>query len=409
MSEIRTIEKLLRQQSALASFGSFAFSESELQNILTEAARICAQSLSAPYAKICRYRAAQNDLLVEAGYGWQMGVTGSVVSQADESSTQGRAFVTGKPVTLEDISKNDTYSLPPFYAEHGIVATADVLIKGKGEPWGVLEIDSTTARAFDRHDIDFLTGFANVVAEAVATSERTATLCAAVKQMEALIVEKDRLLAERQGLLDEKEVLAEELQHRVRNNLQLVLGMLNQQIDESEGKDKEGVRAIARRVMSLARMYDHLLGNGLSRTIDFDQYLRSLCESLSDFQGPREFEVDLVCASEPNPLPLDLDLVTCLGIVVAEVVSNAYIHAFPERRGAITVSLARGASDAVLTIADDGVGFVEGRSSKRHGLGLVRRLMEQIGGVASVSADRGTRWTLAFPTSVERGVRDAAA
>jgi two-component sensor histidine kinase len=409
MTETRTIEKLLRQQAALASFGSFAFGESDLQKVLSEAARICAQSLSVPYAKICRYRAPQNDLLVEAGYGWHDGVAGCVVSPANETSTQGRAFVTGKPVILEDISANNGYSLPAFYAEHGIVATADVLIKGKGEAWGVLEIDSPTARAFDRHDIDFLTGFANVVAEAVATSERTATLRAAIEQMEALIVEKDRLLAERQGLLDEKEVLAEELQHRVRNNLQLVLGMLNQQIDQSEASDKEGIRAICRRVMSLGKLYDHLLGNGLSRTIDFDRYLRSLCESLRDFQGPRELEVVLSCEGQAEPLPLDLDLVTALGIVIAETVSNAYIHAFPGRKGTITATLARGAIGAVLTIADDGVGFHEAPSSKRHGLGLVRRLMEQIGGAVSVDSSRGTTWTIAFPTSVEGDMRTVAA
>jgi two-component sensor histidine kinase len=83
--------------------------------------------------------------------------------------------------------------------------------------------------------------------------------------------------------------------------------------------------------MSLAKIYDHLLGNGLSRTIDFDQYVRSLCDSLSAFQGNREFHVILICEGKANPLPLDLDSVTALGIVIAEIVSNAYIHAFPGR------------------------------------------------------------------------------
>jgi two-component sensor histidine kinase len=401
MTEMRTIEKLLRQQAALANFGSFAFGETDLRKVLTEAASICAQSLSVPYAKICRYRASDNDLLVEAGCGWHKGVVGNVVSPADESSTQGRAFVTGKPVILEDLSKNNSYTLPPFYTEHGVVATADVLIKGKGEPWGVLEVDSPTARAFDRHDIDFLTGFANVVAEAVATAGRTAALQAAVKQMEVLIVEKDRLLAERQGLLNEKDVLAEELQHRVRNNLQLILGMLNRQIDLGEDTGKEGMRAIARRVMSLAKIYDHLLGNGLSRTIDFDRYLRSLCESLRDFQESRAFDVALTCEGEAQPLLLDLDSVTALGIVVAEIISNAYLHAFPGRSGTIKVILTRSATGAILAIGDDGVGFVEPTSSKRHGLGLVRRLMQQIGGAVRVASDRGTKWTLAFPTTVD--------
>ena len=407
MTETRTIEKLLRQQAALANFGSFAFGEDDLQKILTEAAEICARSLSVPFAKICRYRAEHNDLLVEAGCGWNNGVIGCVVSSADETSTQGRAFVSGKPVILEDLSKNNSYALPSFYRDHNIVATADVLIKGKGGPWGVLEIDSTTARAFDQHDIDFLTGFANVIAEAVATSGRTTVLRTTIDQMRTLIVEKDRLLTERQALLLEKDVMAEELQHRVRNNLQLVSGMLRQQIDTNDGGPKEGLRSIAQRVMSLAKVYDHLLGNGLSRVVDFDRYTRSLCESLSAFQGAREFHVALTCEGAAEPLLLDLDSVTALGIVIAEIVSNAYIHAFPGRPGAIRVALTRSATGALLTIGDNGIGFVEPATSKRHGLGLVRRLMEQIDGAVRVVSDRGTTWTLAFPMAPERAVGPA--
>jgi two-component sensor histidine kinase len=393
----RTIEKLLRQQAALAKFGSFAFREDDLQKILNEAARVCAESLSVPFAKICRYRAANNDLLIEAGCGWRAGVVGYVVSPADESSTQGRAFVTGKPVTLDDVAKNKSYALPPFYAEHAIVATADVLVKGKGEAWGVLEVDSPVARKFDQHDIDFLTGFANVVAEAVNTAQRTAILRAAVEQMKALIVEKDRLLLQRQELLNEKDVLAQELQHRVRNNLQVISGMLERQIDSSEEPAKEGIRAIARRVMSLAKIYDHLLGNGLSRTIDFGAYLKSLCESLRDFQEARPCGVAITCEGDGRPLLLDLDSVTALGLVVAELVSNAYLHAFPKRSGAIHLLLARAGTKAVLTIGDDGIGFVEPKSTKRHGLGLVRRLMEQIDGTVQVASAQGTTWTLGFP------------
>jgi hypothetical protein len=56
VTETRTIEKLLRQQAALANFGGFAFGENDLQKILNEAARICAASLGVPFAKICRYR-----------------------------------------------------------------------------------------------------------------------------------------------------------------------------------------------------------------------------------------------------------------------------------------------------------------------------------------------------------------
>lgn len=82
----KDIARLQRQQAALAEFGSFAFHEPVLTNVLNEAARVCAELLGVPYCKVCRYREAENDLLIVAGYGWEPGVVGQVVSQADETS-----------------------------------------------------------------------------------------------------------------------------------------------------------------------------------------------------------------------------------------------------------------------------------------------------------------------------------
>ena len=60
---------------------------------------------------------------------------GCVISQADESSPQGRAFITGKPVICGDLTKDASFVLPAFYAEHGIISTLDVIIKKKeGQP-----------------------------------------------------------------------------------------------------------------------------------------------------------------------------------------------------------------------------------------------------------------------------------
>jgi CheY-like chemotaxis protein/putative methionine-R-sulfoxide reductase with GAF domain len=164
--------RLRRQQAALAGFGSFALGEGDLGKVLTEAARVCAEGLGVPFCKVCRYRSEENDLLVEAGVGWHQGVIGRVVSRADETSPQGRAFITGKPVICDDLDKDASFVLPAFYAEHGIVSTVDVVIQKEGRPYGVLEIDSPTQHDYDQHDINFLTGFANVLAEAVATSKQ---------------------------------------------------------------------------------------------------------------------------------------------------------------------------------------------------------------------------------------------
>jgi GAF domain-containing protein len=219
--------------------------------VLTEAARVCADGLGVPYCKVCRYRSEENDLLVEAGVGWHPGVIGHVVSRADETSPQGRAFITGEPVICGDLSKDTGFVLPAFYAEHGIVSTVDVVIKKEGQPYGVLEIDNPKQHDYDEHDIVFLTGFANVLAEAVNTSKRNDSLQNAVDRMEEMVSDRDRLLVvksnlleEKNRLLDEKIVLGRELQHRVRNNLQLVYGMLSKQLHDAKGGQE--LRASAR-------------------------------------------------------------------------------------------------------------------------------------------------------------------
>ncbi len=116
------VRKLLRQQAAIAKFGSFALRQGDLLKVLTEAAKVCAEGLDVPFSKVCRYRAAENDLLIEAGFGWKAGVVGHVVSQADASSPQGRAFATGEPSICDDLGEDSGFALPAFYAAHGIVS-----------------------------------------------------------------------------------------------------------------------------------------------------------------------------------------------------------------------------------------------------------------------------------------------
>ena len=377
-SSDRTIDKLLRQQAALAAFGTFAFCEPDLQKILTEAARICAASLGVPFSKICRYREVENDLLIQAGCGWNAGVVGRVVSQANETSPQGRAYITGKPVILRNIEEANDLALPRFYPEHNIISTVDVVIPGiGGAPYGVLEVDSPSQHQYDEHDINFLTGFANVLAQAVCTSTKNRAL---------------------QALLDEKNLLAEELQHRVGNNLQMIAGMLSSYSKvAADDSTREGIGPIVHRVVALAKVYDSLLGVGLSHTIDLGHYLSELCKSIPALQQENTPPVELVYV--PAAVPMGLDAITSIGMVVAELVTNSYCHAFPDRAGAVVVTLtaANKAHTASVTIEDNGVGFVQNIASKRRGLGLARRLMEQIGGSLALSCESRTRWMLIFP------------
>jgi two-component sensor histidine kinase len=388
----RNIDSLLRQQAALSAFGSFAFRETNLTRILEEAARICAGSLGVSLCKICRYRPTENDLLIEAGFGWNADVVGKIVSAADESSPQGRAFVTGQPVVVHNLKEANGYIPPDFYDEHGIVSTVDVLIRARaGPPFGVLEIDSTVEHSYDAHDIDFLTGFANVLAEAVATSSRNEALHAALASMTAMVAEKDRLLGERN-------LLAMELQHRVRNNLQLINDMVNGQLLLTSDNDRrKGLEGIVRKIMSLGEVYQHLLGAGMNGQIDLGAYAAALCGNLRDLQAPSAFPTALHCDAEA--LRVSLGSATALGLVLTELISNSYEHAFADRRGAIGVRMRQDEQpdQGVVTIAHDGFGYVPAAETRRHGVGLARRLMQQVEGTLDVAGGAGTVWTLRFP------------
>jgi two-component sensor histidine kinase len=373
-------ESLLRREKALATFGTFAFREPNLQAVLNEAARVCAACLGVPFSKICKYQPTENNLRVVAGCGWKDGVVGYAISVADKSSPQGRAFITGKPQFCANIAEVTTYSLPAFYPEHKILSTVDILIAAKdGPPFGVLEVDSEMSSTFDEHDIDFLTGFANILAEAVVTSARAAELRKTIVRMEELIAEK--------------ETLSQELKHRVRNSLHLVYGLLTAELHgKHDASSMLAFRAIAFRVMGLAQIFDHLLGVGMSRVINFGEYVRALCNNLPDLYGTKD--IKLLCTADA--VGIELDTATALGIVVTELVNNAYLHAFPDGIGEISVALRVASGQVSLIIADNGTGFVEVETTRR-GMGLVKRLVQQVGGTLNLQPGHGRTWIILFP------------
>jgi two-component sensor histidine kinase len=138
----------------------------------------------------------------------------------------------------------------------------------------------------------------------------------------------------------------------------------------------------------------------MSRTTDFGSYVKSLCVNLAEIQAGSNGGVTLTCNSVP--LVLDLDIVTALGIIVTELVTNSYDHAFPDGKGETFVSVQRDedvACMATMIISDSGQGFSAKAENKRHGLGLVHRLVEQVRGTATVESGHGTVWTIRFPAA----------
>ena len=334
------VQKLLRQQASIARFGSFALRERDLDKILAEAVRVCADGLGAPFCKICRYRAEENDLLVFAGHGWQDGVVGNVVSRADMSSPQGRAFTTGLPSIIDDVEEVAGFNLPPFYAAHGIVSIIDVIIKGiDDQPYGILEIDNDKQHCYDQYDINFLTGFANVLAEAVSTAARGIALQVTVDQMKALVEEKDRLLHEK-SVADLQLHQAQKMEavgqltggvaHDLNNILTVITGTI--EILSEAFADRPELLAITR-----------MIDDAAARGADLTQ--RLLAFARKQPLRPREVDVNALVIQTANLLRPTLGEQIEVHMMLAGDVAHALID--PSQLSNAVLNLALNARDAM--------------------------------------------------------------
>ena len=132
----------------------------------------------------------------------------------------------------------------------------------------------------------------------------------------------------------------------------------------------------------------------MSKVVNFGDYVSALCYTLPDLY--RQENIELKCSVDS--FQVELDEATALGIVITELVSNAYIHAFPDGAGEISVTLRATPGGTSLTIADNGVGFIE-VETKRRGMGLVKRLVQQVGGTLSLRSDHGSAWTIGLDSN----------
>lgn len=188
--------------------------------------------------------------------------------------------------------------------------------------------------------------------------------------------------------LEENRMLLREVHHRVKNNLQTVSALIQIQPGDPEGKDE-----LMRRIAAMTAMHEHIYGSDQFGQLDIADYIRRLVAGLCDGYGSA---VKVRCDLEP--IKVGVDQALPLGLIVNEVVSNAFKHAFPDGRpGTITVTLkAEEGGHAVLRVRDDGVGFRPGR---RVGMGsrLIQGLVRQIEGNCEYQDDHGTVFVLNFP------------
>jgi two-component sensor histidine kinase len=211
-----------------------------------------------------------------------------------------------------------------------------------------------------------------------------------------------RATAERDREIADRDLMLSEFEHRVKNNFQIVASMLDiQRRRVSDPAASEALGSALMRVDSIARAHRHLYRDGQASEVNVSEYLRDLCNTLSDALLLRG-GVTLTCDADAARIPRDHAV--SIGLVVNELVTNAAKHAFAGREtGTIRVSwkhLPEGGWR--LTVADDGVGLPPGSRAKRKDGGLGQRLIEafakQAGGTLTTESDaNGTRVTMDLP------------
>lgn len=218
----------------------------------------------------------------------------------------------------------------------------------------------------------------------------------------------ERKLAEEKisDSLREKEVLLREIHHRVKNNMQVISSLLSLQSAYAL-KDADVKAALSEtqdRIRAMALVHEKLYQTGDLSWIDFREYITSLASNVAQtfILDPDRIRLTMDIKS----IKLGIDTAVPVGILLNELITNAFKYAFPGgRRGAITITMdVQDEEWYRLSIRDDGVGLPAGFNVEHTGslgMRLVRILTQQIEGEMEIRSEKGTEFIITIPRKTE--------
>jgi two-component sensor histidine kinase len=374
----RSLRQRIRQQQILAELGVLALQGANFTELLNHTARLTAEGLGAEFCKVLEYRPADKRLLVRAGVGWDDGVVGSATVGADLASPAGFALRTGKPVISNHLENEQRFRTPELLVEHGIRRAMNVILQGDGSPFGVLEADSRSEGEFGEHDLAFLQGAANIL---------------------GMAIEQQRYQQKLKEALERHQVLLKEINHRVKNSLQVVTSMLRLQANAvGDPELSERLNEASSRISTVGHAYERLAYHADYEDIDLVAYLREVLNDLESAVSPSRLHF-----TAPEEIQYSADRAILVALIINELVSNAGKYAYPGRsEGPIWVEIVRKDAGTIqVSVRDDGVGLPAGfdpATSKRLGTRLINALSKQLDAeLARSSGGIGTCFTMLVP------------
>jgi two-component sensor histidine kinase/HAMP domain-containing protein len=207
--------------------------------------------------------------------------------------------------------------------------------------------------------------------------------------------------------LTEKDILLREIHHRVKNNMQVIISLLSIYSRKTDNGEVGRVFQDCRdRIDAMSLIHETLYESSNLSQIDFEQYINKLCRNLS--RAYDAFGHGVQVEVKPFEFSIDTDRCIAVGMILAELISNAFKHAFPDGRGGrILVTLTTtAAAEIELTVADNGCGLPEGinlQDSPSLGWRLINSVMQRdLRGHIQIEAKQGTRVIMRFPIQTQK-------
>lgn len=200
--------------------------------------------------------------------------------------------------------------------------------------------------------------------------------------------------------LDEKVVLLREVHHRVKNNLQIIISLVNLQMRQTTDPEVKRIMSETQsRVRAMSLVHEKLYQSESLSRIDFADYTRFLVTHLLSFYGIGTRKVRLAMSMEK--IMVDINTAVPLGLILNELVSNALKHGFPnEREGIISISGKDDGEEIELVVHDDGIGIpadFDWKNTPSLGIRLITALVGQLNGTIDLSTGEGATFILKIP------------
>ena len=202
-----------------------------------------------------------------------------------------------------------------------------------------------------------------------------------------------------QRSLREKEALLQEIYHRTRNNMQVVSAIINiRSRDVTDPASNQMFKEIRDRIAAMSLAHDQLYEAKDLSAIDFTQYLQNLSNHLSQSYAGTALRAPIHIKAES--LVISIDQAVPLGLVINEILTNAYKYAFPDdRKGKIHLELTHSSANQLdITIRDNGIGLpVDLFNDSLSTIIITGLVTDQLGGSVDYDGQNGTRFRISIP------------